>query len=106
MSRLIRLSDQRTIVHRLLFVLAIMAFRETCLRAQQQRDLSVFEGRDVAAVNLVGRPTIDVGPYRELIEQQVGESFSGERIQRTIAALDATGYSAMSESMSRRRPPA
>jgi outer membrane protein assembly factor BamA len=61
------------------------------LHAQQAKAPKFFyEGQKVALVELVGRPPIDVEPLRGLLLQKAGESYSNEKVQSTIDALNGT----------------
>ena len=58
---------------------------------QVQEVLPSYEGQPVAAVELAGQPQLDSGSLQGLVEQKEGEPFSMTKIDRTIAALKATG---------------
>ena len=71
--------------------LAIMAMATSLLRAQQTPPGVSYEGQPVGAVDLVARPTMNVDTYRPLLLQQAGKPYSNEQVQKSIAALQATG---------------
>jgi outer membrane protein insertion porin family len=58
---------------------------------QVQEVLPSYDGQPVAAVELAGQPQLDSGSLEHLLEQKEGEPFSMSKIDRTIAALKATG---------------
>ena len=49
-----------------------------------------YEGQNVSAVDLVGDPRLDLERLRSLIEQKPGEPYSQQKIQASVAALQAT----------------
>jgi outer membrane protein assembly factor BamA len=61
------------------------------LAAQQTPPGISYEGQPVLAVDLVARPTMDVDVYRVLVVQQAGKPYSNDEVQKSIAALQATG---------------
>jgi len=56
-----------------------------------QHPQSVYEGQNVAAIDLIGNPHRDVEPLRSLVEQKAGAPYSQAKVQASIAALQATG---------------
>lgn len=60
------------------------------LHAQQLAGIS-YEGQPVAEVILIARPTVNVDAFQKLLVQHGGEPYSDEKVQKTIAALQATG---------------
>ena len=63
----------------------------TPLSAQQLKPQASYDGQKVAAVDLVGRPTMNVEAFRPLVSQKEGEAYSTEEIESTTAALQRTG---------------
>jgi len=51
--------------------------------------LSSYEGQNVTAVEVAGRPESTSSQFASLFEQQAGQPFSKEKIDRTAAALKA-----------------
>jgi|SRR5579864_4144756 len=52
---------------------------------------SVYEGQNVGAIDLIGNPHRDLEPFRALIAQKVGQPYSQEKVEASIAALERTG---------------
>jgi outer membrane protein insertion porin family len=73
-----------------LSVLPLLAVN-IALGAQQSPPGVSYEGQPVMAVELVARPTMNVDSVRSLVVQQAGKPYSNEQIQKSIAALQATG---------------
>src|SRR5207302_4206931 len=46
---------------------------------------------DVSAVELAGRPDLNVAEFMRLVPQRPGEPFSASKIEQSIAALKGTG---------------
>lgn len=61
------------------------------LYAQQSTPPGLFEGQPVTAVDLIGRPTINVESFRHFVRQVAGEPYSAQKIQASAAALKAAG---------------
>ncbi len=61
------------------------------LSAQQTKQLDSYEGQKVAVVDLVAKPNVDVEALRPLVLQKEGETFSTEKVQSAMAALQQTG---------------
>jgi outer membrane protein insertion porin family len=51
----------------------------------------LYEGQTVSAIDLVANPHRDVEPLRSLIVQKVGEPYSDQKVQTSVAALQETG---------------
>jgi outer membrane protein insertion porin family len=49
-----------------------------------------YEGQRVGSIDLTANPHIDIEPYRSLIEQKAGETYSNQRVQASIDALNRT----------------
>lgn len=60
------------------------------LRAQEQPAGISYEGQPVAEVILIARPTVNVDAYQPLVVQHAGQPYSNDKVQKTIAALQAT----------------
>ena len=58
---------------------------------QVQEVLPSYEGQPVAAVELAGQPQLDTRTLEELVAQKSGEPLAKAKIDRTIAALKASG---------------
>src|SRR5215469_9759136 len=56
-----------------------------------QGEKELFEGQNVAAVEVVANPQVSVDSVRPLVQQQADEPYSGSKVQATISALQATG---------------
>jgi outer membrane protein assembly factor BamA len=56
-----------------------------------QRPAPVYEGQNVAAIDLIANPHRDVGPLRALVLQKAGQPYSQAEIEASIAALQGTG---------------
>jgi len=65
--------------------------RGTLAPAQQLPPGSTFEGQPVVDIVLVARPSVDVDVYNSLVLQKVGDPYSDARVQKSVAALMATG---------------
>lgn len=74
-----------------LFFLLFIPSAPIPLPAQQADEQVVYEGQNVAVIDLVARPNIDVERLRPLIQQGVGEPYSTEKIQNSISAFEQTG---------------
>jgi outer membrane protein insertion porin family len=53
--------------------------------------LSSYEGQNVTAIEIAGRPESNTAQFTPLFVQHSGEPFSIEKVDQTIAALKATG---------------
>jgi outer membrane protein insertion porin family len=53
--------------------------------------LSSFEGQNVTAVEIAGRPEASTAQYAPFFVQHIGEPFSRDKVDQTVAALKATG---------------
>ncbi len=49
-----------------------------------------YEGQMVGSIELVSDPRINVDAFRALVAQKAGETYSGEKIKASVAALQAT----------------
>jgi outer membrane protein insertion porin family len=58
---------------------------------QSQAILSSYEGQNVTAVEIAGRPNLDTGKLLPLLPQHSGEPFSKGKIDESIAALKTAG---------------
>jgi outer membrane protein insertion porin family len=56
-----------------------------------QAILSSYEGQNVTAVEIGGRPDLDTDHLLPLLQQKAGEPFSKEKIDQSIATLKSTG---------------
>ncbi|HEX2520874.1 MAG TPA: POTRA domain-containing protein, partial [Terriglobia bacterium] len=83
-------SPKGTLRTALVMTLPIWSYLTLPLDAQQS-DLASYEGQNVAVVNLVARPDLDVEALRPLVLQKEGETFSAERVRGTTTALQQTG---------------
>ena len=52
---------------------------------------SVYEGQNVAAIDLVANPHRDVEPLRSLLDQKPGQPYSQAKVEASIKALEGTG---------------
>jgi outer membrane protein insertion porin family len=55
------------------------------------QNFSVYEGQNVTAIRVAGRPESSSSQFASIMEQQAGQPFSKEKVDRTAAALKATG---------------
>src|SRR5580698_7304355 len=53
--------------------------------------LSSYEGQNVTAVEIAGRPDSSTAQFSSLFVQHAGEPFSRDKVEQTVAALKATG---------------
>src|SRR5580704_5099673 len=58
---------------------------------QSQAILASYEGQNVTAVEIAGRPNLDTSKLLPLLPQHSGEPFAKERIDESIAALKKAG---------------
>jgi outer membrane protein insertion porin family len=58
---------------------------------QSQAILSSYEGQNVTAVEIAGRPNLDTSKLLPLLPQRSGEPFAKEKIDGSIAALKKAG---------------
>src|ERR1700722_18284395 len=58
---------------------------------QTQAILSSYEGQNVTAVEIAGRPDLDTSKLLPLMEQHQGEPFSREKVDQSIATLKKEG---------------
>lgn len=54
--------------------------------------LSFYEGQNVSSIQVAGRPGFTAALYSQLFLQQVGQPFSQDRVEKTAAALKASGH--------------
>ena len=76
---------------RLLLLSIVLLSAAHHLRAQQQPVGTSYEGQTVADVILIARPIVSVDAFQTLVLQHGGEPYSNEKVQKTVAALQATG---------------
>lgn len=57
-----------------------------------QRILSAYDGQKVSSVEIVGRPDLKAEQFASSFAQQAGEPFSKEKVDATVAALEAAGH--------------
>jgi outer membrane protein assembly factor BamA len=57
-----------------------------------QSILSSYEGQNVTAVEIAGRPNLDTSKLLPILEQHAGESFSKEKVDQSIATLKSAGH--------------
>jgi len=53
--------------------------------------LSSYEGQNVSSIQIAGRPDLDAAQFQPLFVQREGQPFSQSDVQRTAAALQASG---------------
>jgi len=53
--------------------------------------LSSYEGQNVTAIEIAGRPNLDTSKLTPLFQQHAGEPFSKEKVDASIAALKTAG---------------
>lgn len=59
--------------------------------SQTAQALPYYEGQNVAAIEVAGRPNLDTARFAPLFVQHVGEPFSTEKVNQTIAAIKREG---------------
>jgi outer membrane protein insertion porin family len=69
----------------------VLLSAEPRLRAQQQPASASYEGQPVGDVILIARPTVSVDALQTLVLQHGGQPYSNDQVQKTVAALQATG---------------
>jgi outer membrane protein insertion porin family len=58
---------------------------------QTEQILSSYEGQNVSAIEIAGRPNLTTNQFLPLFVQQAGQPFSKENVDATLAALKKTG---------------
>jgi outer membrane protein insertion porin family len=58
---------------------------------QTQQILASYEGQNVSAMEIAGRPDLSTSDFLPLFVQRTGQPFSREKVDATIAALKRTG---------------
>ena len=53
--------------------------------------LSTYEGQNVTAIEIAGRPGLDTSKFTPLFQQKAGEPFSKQKVDDTIEALKSAG---------------
>jgi outer membrane protein insertion porin family len=56
------------------------------------RPQPIYEGQNVAAIDLIGNPHRDLEPLLALVEQKAGEPYSEAKIHGSIVALEGSGH--------------
>jgi len=56
-----------------------------------QQMLTAYIGQQVSSVQIAGRPDLDAEDFSSLLFQHAGEPFDRDKVERTIAAIKATG---------------
>jgi len=69
------------------FLLTTAAWAQLTVQGPQP----VYNGQNVAAIDLIGNPHRDMEPFRSPIVQKVGEPYSQDKVEASIAALERTG---------------
>src|SRR5580658_6220668 len=100
----LRSRGRDAVVWKALFAIVLMAANAGFSAAQEAKqdpvreaekspvsaqDFSTFEGQNVTAVEVAGRPGFSTAAFSSLLVQHAGEPFSVEQINRTVAALKA-----------------
>jgi outer membrane protein assembly factor BamA len=75
----------------ILVVLAWSSSVECQQTSQGNGNKVVYEGQNVAAVDLIANPNISVESLRALVIQGAGEPYSSSKVEATVAALQGTG---------------
>ncbi len=75
----------------LAMLLTLSSFCSALFAQGTQTTHGSYEGQRVSAVDLIGRPTINVDALRPLVLQKAGEPYSEKNVQSTIAALGRSG---------------
>jgi outer membrane protein insertion porin family len=68
-------------------IFAAAAWSQVAVQGPQ----SVYEGQNVAAIDLVANPHRDVEPLRSLLDQKPGQPYSQAKVEASIKALEGTG---------------
>jgi outer membrane protein assembly factor BamA len=83
-----------------IFYLAVLLIYGRTLQGQQpsprtapetQQILSSYEGQNVTAIEIAGRPDLDVSRFTPYFVQKAGQPFSRAKVDATIAALKRKG---------------
>jgi outer membrane protein assembly factor BamA len=69
------------------FLLTTAAWAQLAVQGPQP----VYNGQNVAAIDLIGNPHRDMEPFRSLMVQKVAEPYSQDKVEASIAALEHTG---------------
>ena len=69
------------------FLLTTAAWAQLSVQGPQP----VYNGQNVAKIDLIGNPHRDMEPFRTLIAQKAGEAYSQDKVEVSIAALERTG---------------
>jgi outer membrane protein assembly factor BamA len=54
--------------------------------------LAFYEGQNVSSIQVAGRPGFTAALYSQLFSQHVGQPFSQEKVEKTAAAIKASGH--------------
>ena len=87
------------------WTLLLLLIAPACLKAQVQpasgqtpkstqateQILSSYEGQNVTAIEIAGRPESNPSDFKSLFLQQPGQPYSSDKVIQTVAALKATG---------------
>lgn len=76
--------------HLILLLFALPYFSAAGVSAQSAAS-GLYEGLEVSTINLVAQPSVNVEAFRPVVVQKAGAPYSAADIQKSIAALDATG---------------
>ncbi len=75
-----------------LFTLPFLLFVTTSwAQLSVQRPQPIYNGQNVSSVDLIGNPHRNMEPLRPLVTQAAGQPYSQEKVEASIAALQATG---------------
>ncbi len=69
------------------FPLAEIALPQIAIQGPQ----AIYDGQNVAGIDLIANPRRNVDPLRALVVQQAGHPYSEEKVEASIAALQRTG---------------
>jgi outer membrane protein insertion porin family len=72
-----------------LFFLLFVSASWAQLTVQEPRP--IYDGQNVAAIDLIGNPHRDVEPLRPLVKQKAGQPYSQADVEASISALRQTG---------------
>src|SRR5262249_34400612 len=68
-------------------LLAATAWSQVAMQPQQP----VYEGQNVAEIDLVANPHRNLEPLRPLLAQKTGQAYSQEKVEASIKAFEDTG---------------
>jgi outer membrane protein insertion porin family len=78
-------------MHRLGFLLIVFIAAKLCAQQSFPAAEAAYQGETVTAIDLVANPHIDVEAFRAVLLQKPDQTYSQDKVEASVAALERTG---------------